>query len=467
VLSGGKVQPEVEPVTSTEQLPQFPPGFRWGVATASYQVEGAVTEDGRGPSIWDTFSHTPGATHNGDTGDTACDHYRRYDDDVALMQHLGVDAYRFSIAWPRIQPTGTGPALAPGLDFYERLVDSLLAADIAPVATLYHWDLPQALEDRGGWMNRDTAARLADYAGLVAERLGDRVDQWITLNEPFVVTALGYGLGVHAPGHQLLGKAFPVAHHQLLAHGLATGALRAAGISGRIGITNAMAPVHPATGSEEDAVAAATMDTLQNWTYGDPLLLGRYPANVPDVYGEGALSVVHEGDLALIAAPVDFLGVNYYSPRPVRADPDGPLGASEAEVPGAPVTAMGWPVVPAAFTELLLTLAERYTDALPPIYITENGAAFDDQPDAEGRVHDSDRIGYIDSHLRALHSAMAAGIDVRGYFCWSLLDNFEWAEGYAKRFGLVRVDFETLDRTPKASYDWYRSFIARHRDGAR
>jgi beta-glucosidase len=452
-------------VTGPQQFPQFPPDFVWGVATASYQIEGAVAEDGRGPSIWDTFSHTPGKTHNGDNGDVADDHYHRYAEDFELMAGLGVNAYRFSIAWPRIQPTGDGPANPAGLDFYDRLVDAMLAKGITPAATLYHWDLPQALEDRGGWMQREIPERLADYTAIVAERLGDRVGQWITLNEPFVVTAFGYALGTHAPGHRLLAGAFPVAHHQLLGHGLAIEALRAAGVSGKLGITNAMAPVHPATDDPADALAANILDLLHNRTYSDPLFAGRYPDDVPVIYRGADLSVVKDGDLAKISTPLDFFGLNFYNPHRVKASGAEHFGHEIVGYPGAATTAMGWPVVPAAFTELLTGLKERYGEKLPPIYITENGAAYDDKPDADGRVQDDDRIAYLDGHLRALHDAMAAGVDVRGYYCWSFLDNFEWAEGYEKRFGLVRVDYDTLERTPKASYDWYRSVIARTRDG--
>jgi beta-glucosidase len=434
------------------------------VSTASYQIEGAATEGGRGPSVWDTFSHTPGKTHNGDTGDVADDHYHRYAEDIELMAGLGVDAYRFSIAWPRIQPTGEGPANPAGLDFYDRLVDAMLAKGIAPAATLYHWDLPQALEDKGGWMQREIPERFAEYASIVGQRLGDRVGLWITLNEPFVVTALGYALGVHAPGHRLLAGAFPVAHHQLLGHGLAVEALRAAGVTGKLGITNTMAPVYPATDDPADAVAANILDLLHNRTYSEPLFTGRYPDDVPTVYRGADLSVVKDGDLEKISAPLDFFGLNFYNPHRVKAAGAEHFGHEIVGYPGAATTAMGWPVVPAALTELLTGMAERYGEKLPPIYITENGAAYEDKPDADGRVQDDDRIAFLDAHLRALHDAMAAGVDVRGYFCWSFLDNFEWAYGFDKRFGLVRVDYDTLERVPKASYDWYRSIIARTRN---
>jgi beta-glucosidase len=381
------------------------------------------------------------------------------------MAGLGVNAYRFSIAWPRIQPTGEGPVNPAGLAFYDRLVDAMLAKGITPAATLYHWDLPQALEDKGGWTQRDIPHYFAEYTAAVADKLGDRVGLWCTLNEPFIVTAFGYVLGVHAPGRQLFTDAFAVAHHQLLGHGLAVEALRAANVTGKIGVVNALAPVHPDSDDPADHVAAGILDTVMNRTYTDPLLLGRYPEETPAVYAGADLSVVKDGDLSTISTPIDFFGVNFYNPHRVRAAaPEqfgtGPLNFETVEYPGVPTTAMGWPVVPEAFTELLTGLHERYGEKLPPIYITENGAAYDDEPGPDGRVRDDDRIAYLDRHLRAVHAAMAAGADVRGYFCWSFLDNFEWAEGYQKRFGLVRVDYETLERTPKASYDWYRSVIA-------
>jgi beta-glucosidase len=432
--------------------------FLWGVATAAYQIEGAVAEDGRGPSIWDTFSHTPGRVKNGDTGDVACDHYHRYAEDVALMAGLGVGAYRFSIAWPRVQPAGRGEANPAGLAFYDRLVDTLLAAGIAPAPTLFHWDLPQALEDTGGWQDRDTAYRFADYAGLVAERLGDRVGMWMTHNEPWVHSLLGHAFGTHAPGHELGAAVFPVIHHLLLSHGLASAAVRHAVPDARVGIVHNLTPVTPVTSDGADRAAAHRFDLVHNLTFTDPVLLGRYPSDVDQVFGD--LSAVRDGDLAVIGAAMDFLGVNYYAPARVRSGCEGPFGFEAADHVGVEHTGFGWPVVPAALTTLLVGLQERYADALPPIYITENGAAYPDVPGPDGRVADSGRIRYLDSHLRALRAAQSAGVDVRGYFCWSLLDNFEWAEGYSQRFGLVRVDFDTLRRVPKASYDWYRSVIS-------
>jgi beta-glucosidase len=439
-----------------EPLPDFPTGFTWGVSTSAYQIEGATSADGRQPSIWDTFTHTPGTVVDASTGDLACDHYHRYPQDVALLAGLGVGAYRFSIAWPRVQPDGTGQANPAGLAFYDRLVDSLLDRGIDPVATLFHWDLPQALEDKGGWLARDTAGRFADYAALVAARLGDRVTFWITLNEPFVHMSHGYGLGVHAPGRQQLFDAFPAAHHQLLGHGLAVTALRGLTTS-PIGITNNYSPVRVQGQTESDRAAGAAYHALHNRLFTDPILGRGYP----EVPGADP-AVVHPGDLDVIAAPIDALGVNYYNPTGVRAptDPASPLPFELVPLDGYPTTSFGWPVAPDGLHELLTTLRQEYGDTLPPIHLTEGGCSYDDVLDADGRCHDPERIAYLDGHLRAVHQAMAEGVDVRGYFVWSLLDNFEWAEGYTKRFGLVHVDFDTQVRTPKTSYAWYRDLIA-------
>ena len=435
---------------------RFPPGFTFGTATAAYQIEGAAAEDGRGPSVWDTFSHTSGTVRDGDTGDVACDSYHRPDEDVALLRGLGVSAYRFSISWSRVLPTGAGRVNQAGLDYYRGLVDRLRDAGIEPAPTLFHWDTPQALQDTGGWMSRDTAARFADYATVVGEALGDRVGRWITLNEPVVVLVNGHVEGTHAPGLRLALGAFPVAHHQLLGHGLAVAALRAASPGVPVGITNNYGPVLPATDAPADVEAAAFRDAVHNLLFTDPVLLGRYPAALAHL-AEGT-----EGDLAAISVPIDFLGVNYYFPEMVRADPADPLGSSGVEWPDAPRTDFGWPVVPAGFTTTLTGLRERYGNALPPIHITENGAAYPDAVAADGSVPDPDRVAYLDGHLRAVRAAMDAGVDVRGYYLWSLLDNFEWAEGYSKRFGLVHVDFDTLARTPKQSYGWYRDLIRAH-----
>jgi beta-glucosidase len=441
-------------------MPRFPDGFAWGAATSAYQIEGAVTEDGRGESIWDVFCRKPGAIRDGQSGEVADDHYHRWPQDIELMAELGLTHYRFSIAWPRVQPTGRGAANGPGLDFYDRLTDALLAAGVTPVPTLYHWDMPQPLEDEGGWLARNTAYRFADYAGLAAARLADRIPLWITLNEPFVVTAYAYGLGIHAPGKELMLDALPTAHHQLLGHGLATAALRAGGAR-QVTIANTYSPAWPASDDIADVAAAHAYDVLHNRLFTDPLLLGAYPEDPP--FAMAGRGCVQDGDLAVISAPVDALGINYYNPTRLSALP-GPLPFQMQPIPGYPVTAFGWPVVPSGLRELLLTLRERYGEALPPVYITENGCSVDDTPAADGTVDDQFRIVYLDDHIRALHDAVTAGIDVRGYFTWTLMDNFEWTEGYHQRFGLVYVDFETQARTPKASFRWYRDLIAAHRD---
>jgi len=447
-------------------FPPFPAGFTWGVATAAYQIEGAVAEDGRRDSIWDTFCRQPGAVRDGQTGDVADDHYHRWAEDVALMGGLGLDAYRFSVAWPRVQPTGSGTVNVAGLDFYDRLVDGLLAQGITPVPTLYHWDLPQPLEDAGGWLARDTAYRFAEYAELTAARLADRIPMWITLNEPFVVTAFGYALGIHAPGKTLMLDALPTAHHQLLGHGLATAALRSAGAR-QVAITNNYTPAWPATDSAADVAATAAYDALHNRMFTDPVLLGSYPDLTAFGIGPGGLDCIRAGDLALISAPIDILGVNYYTPTRLSALPDSPLPFQMEPIPGYPVTAFGWPVIPAGLTEMLTTLAKRYADRLPPVYITENGCSVADEADADGVFDDQPRVAYLDGHIRAVADAIRAGVDVRGYFVWSLMDNFEWAEGYHQRFGLVHIDFDSQLRTPKASYAWYRDTIAAARTRAR
>jgi beta-glucosidase len=440
-------------------MPRFPEGFAWGVSTAAYQIEGAVAEDGRGDSIWDTFCRRPGVIRDGQSGDVAADHYHRWRADIALMAQLGIGAYRFSIAWPRIQPTGTGSAVKAGLDFYDQLTDELLAQGIAPVPTLYHWDLPQSLQEAGGWLSRDTAYRFADYAGLAAERLADRIPLWITLNEPFIHMAFGYALGIHAPGQALMLEALPAAHHQLLGHGLAVAALRAAGAA-QVTIANNCSPVWPASRSAADLAAADAYDTLHNRLFTDPILLGDYPDLSAFGIGDDGLDCVREGDLALISAPLDALGINYYSPTRISALPDSPLPFQMEPIDGYPVTAFGWPVVPTGLTELLILLRDRYAERLPPVYITENGCSVADEPDASGVVDDQPRIRYLDGHIRALADAIIAGVDVRGYLTWSLIDNFEWAEGYQQRFGLVHVDFTTQQRTPKTSFGWYRELIA-------
>jgi beta-glucosidase len=433
---------------ATNPLPQFPPGFLWGVSTSAHQIEGAADE--RDPSVWDAFTAEPGRVKDGSTATVACDHYHRYREDVALLADLGVDAYRFSVSWPRVNSPG-------GLDFYDRLVDELLAADVIPMLTLFHWDLPVDLD----WLNRDTAERFAEYAGVVAARLGDRVKKWITLNEPAEHTLLGHALGAHAPGKRLLFDALPVAHHQLLAHGLAVRALRAAGAAD-IGIANSHGPTWPASRRTEDVEAADFYDILLNRLFADPLLLGRYPEGIGELMPGDV-----DSDLKVIAEPIDWYGINYYQPTKVGA-PEGAeiefsgltlpaeLPFSVRELEGYPVTDFGWPVVPEALTELLAGFHERYGDRLPPVVITENGCSYDG-------IDDQERITFLDGHVRALHRALEQGVDVRGYFVWSLMDNFEWAEGYARRFGLVHIDYDTLERTPKSSYAWLRDALRAQR----
>ena len=439
----------------------FPPGFLWGAATASYQIEGAVRQDGRGPSIWDTFSHTPGAVHAGDTGDVATDHYNRYAEDADLIASLGLGAYRFSLSWPRIQPDGAGPANTAGLAFYDRLTDALLDRGVTPAATLYHWDLPQALEDAGGWPERDTAYRFADYAALVHDALGDRIDLWTTLNEPWCSAYLGYAAGIHAPGRRDPAAAMAAMHHLLLGHGLAVRSMReSARASERFLVTLNLAPVHAVGDGPADEDARRRVDGLQNRVFLDPVLRGTYPEDVVrDTGGISDWSFVHPGDLDTIAAPLDLLGVNYYTPIRVTADATSPgspvypgtAGTRMSPGPG-PVTAMGWEISPTDLTTLLTRLHADYN---VPMVITENGAAFDDILEDSGTVSDVARIDYLRGHLLAVHEAIRQGVDVRGYFAWSLLDNFEWAEGYAKRFGIVHVDYQTLVRSPKASALWF------------
>ncbi|MET9958441.1 GH1 family beta-glucosidase [Streptomyces sp. NPDC006326] len=458
---------------------RFPAGFRWGAATAAYQIEGAVSADGRGPSVWDTFSRIPGNVLNGDTGAIAADHYHRVPEDVALLKRLGVSDYRFSVAWPRIQPTGRGPALQRGLDFYQRLVDALLGAGIRPVATLYHWDLPQELEELGGWPRRETAERFAEYAGIVGAALGDRVHDWTTLNEPWCTAFLGYASGVHAPGRTEPVAALRAAHHLNLAHGLGAAALRAVlPRPGAVSLTLNLHAVRPLTGSAADLDAARRIDAVGNRIFLDPVFHGRLPEDlVRDTAGLTDWSFVRDGDLAAAAAPVDWLGINYYSPTLVAAPAAEPAPSPRAPGPAEPSpwvgaepyvrllpargprTAMDWPVDAGGLYELLT----RLRDELPgvPLLVTENGAAYADYADPEGEVHDPDRIAYLHGHLAAVHRAIADGADVRGYFVWSLLDNFEWAHGYSKRFGLVHVDFATQRRTVKDSGRWYAGVIAR------
>ncbi|HEY6752753.1 MAG TPA: GH1 family beta-glucosidase [Rubrobacteraceae bacterium] len=446
----------------------FPEGFLWGTATAAYQVEGAVNEDGRGPSIWDTFSHTSGNVLHGDTGDIACDHYHRLEEDLELMMSLGVRAYRFSVAWPRIQPQGSGPANRKGLDFYRRLVEGLGERDIVPMLTLYHWDLPQALEDQGGWTSRETSERFAEYAGIVYEDLSDEVPFWITLNEPWVSAWLGHGIGVHAPGHRDTAKALAATHHLLLGHGFALDAMRALGREdNRLGVTLNLSSVRPSREREADREAAHRVDGQVNRLYLDPIFRGSYPEDMLEHYRwESDFSFVRDGDLEKISAPVDFFGVNYYMRHMVREDDTGTDNVfssvrARAVIPhDAERTAMGWPVESDGLKEILVRLHEEYTRT--PIYITENGRAAHDYVDPEGEVKDEERVAFLDAHFRAAHEAMERSVDLRGYFVWSLLDNFEWTEGYSKRFGIVYVDYATQRRIPKMSARWYSEVIRRN-----
>jgi beta-glucosidase len=410
--------------------------FLWGVSTSAFQIEGAFSAGGRGPSVWDEF--TP--VHDNDNASVACDHYHRWREDVALMTQLGVNAYRFSIAWPRIQPSGKGPVNAEGLDFYDRLVDALVDVGIAPVVTLYHWDTPLELEAEGGWLNRDIADRFADYTALVADRLADRVKLWIPINEPAMVTLQGYAIGEHAPGKTLLFDALPTAHHLNLAHGRAVEVLRSFNAQ-QVGTANNHTPAWPAT--PNDVAAAEAYSEIHNWLYADPILSGRYPDAVAD------LLPIAEGDLQTIHQPLDFYGVNYYNPTRLKNPSEGnPLPFELVEIDEYPRTAFGWPVVPSGLTEMINTLRERHPD-LPPVYVTESGCSFPDE------IEDTDRIAYLDGHLKAAQAA-----DVSGYFVWSLLDNFEWEAGYSQRFGLVHVDYETQRRTPRDSFHWYRKVIS-------
>ncbi|GEP35304.1 beta-glucosidase [Nocardioides szechwanensis] len=441
---------------SDQRFPQLPPGFRFGTSTASYQIEGAATEDGKGPSIWDTFAHTPGKIIDGSTGDVACDHYHRHDEDVALMKQLGTRGYRFSISWPRIQPTGSGAANAKGLDFYDRLIDSLLASGQQPMATLYHWDLPQALEDDGGWLNRSTIDRFADYAAILGERFADRVEHWIPINEPNVVSMMGYSIGFHAPGKVLMFDGLPVAHHLNVAHGRAAIALRAAGAAS-VGCANNHAPMWPASDDAADVGATKLFDAMWNGMFLEPMLLGRYPVDLQPLLED----VIKDGDLATIRQPLDFYGVNYYNPMRIGAAPeDAEMPFEFRELLGYPTTDFGWPIVPDALREWLIMFRARFRAALPPIMITESGCAYNMGPDANGVVDDQQRIDYLDAHLRAIATAIERGVDVRGYYTWSLMDNFEWSEGFTQRFGLVHIDYDTLVRTPKRSFQWYADMIA-------
>ncbi|MYR96380.1 MULTISPECIES: GH1 family beta-glucosidase [unclassified Streptomyces] len=452
----------------------LPAGFRWGVATSSYQIEGAAAEDGRTPSIWDTFCRVPGAVEGGENGDVACDHYHRMPQDVELIAGLGVDTYRFSLAWPRIQPGGRGPANDKGLDFYKRLVDELQGRGVTPWITLYHWDLPQELEDAGGWPARDTALRFAEYAALAYEALGDRVEHWTTLNEPWCSAVLGYAEGVHAPGRKDFGASLHAVHHLLLGHGLAARAMREAAGSNplELGITLNLGTATPETPSEADREACRRADGMGTRLYLDPLVHGRYPQDVvADLADRNIELPVQDGDLAAISTPLDILGVNFYRGMQFSGTTED---GSTADADGLPVvrvverdlprTAMDWEITPTELTDLLVRLENDY--GIPTV-ITENGAAFDDTVADDGSVPDADRTAYLADHIDAVVAARAQGADVRGYFAWSLMDNFEWAYGYDKRFGIVRVDYATQTRTLKDSAKWYRDTIRLTRDEQR
>jgi beta-glucosidase len=447
---------------------RFPKGFLWGAATSAFQIEGGVQQDGRGPSIWDTQCHHTDLVKDGHHGDVAADHYNRWADDVDMMADLGLQAYRFSVAWPRIQPSGSSAVNQAGLDFYSRLVDRLLQKGITPALTLYHWDLPQALEDAGGWPARDTAYRFGDYAAIVFEALHDRVPLWATLNEPWCSSLLGYADPSHAPGHTDPIEATRAIHHLNLGHGLAIRAMREIDSGPQLGVVLNLTPIH-VVGDDPDGTAAdgaRRYDVMRNRIWLEPMLRGRYPKDgLRDLDAFGGLPV-EEGDLEIIAQPLDWLGVNYYNDNFFVARPGATVqhtpGLHDAAgySPGPDFTDMGWPITPDGLRALLVDLGAAYAD-LPPIYITENGCAYDD-PVVNGACHDPRRIKYLDAHLRAVRAAINEGVDVRGYFQWSLMDNFEWSHGYNKRFGMVHVDYDTLARTPKDSAYWYRDVMARN-----
>ena len=439
-----------------QEVHAFPPGFLWGAGTAAYQIEGATDLDGRGESIWDRFCALPGKVRNGESGATACDFYHRYREDIALMRALGLTSFRLSVAWPRILPEGRGRVNQAGLDFYDRVIDELLENQIEPLVTLYHWDLPTALEDAGGWVERSTVEAFGEYVEIVARRLGDRVGLWLTQNEPWVIAWLGYGLGVHAPGRSSAAEAIAAAHHVLLSHGRATEILRRESPGSRVGVTVDLEMAYPASDDPEDVAACREFDGERNRWFLDPLFRAAYPSDVLERLAPVA-PPVQTGDLEAIAVPIDFLGVNYYQRRVVARAADG--GWRLVHQDGSLHTDMGWEVSPNALFDLMRRLRDEYAPAA--IVVTENGASFSDARGHDGRVRDPERRDYVAAHLDALGRAIAAGVPVEGYFAWSLLDNFEWAHGYARRFGLVYVDYATLERVPKSSFYWYRDHIAR------
>jgi len=439
-------------------MPSFPDDFLWGVATAAYQIEGAVDEDGRRPSIWDTFAAAPGNTHRGQTAATTCNHYHRWPEDLDLLTDLGVSAYRLSFSWARLQPTGRGKLNPAGVRFYRQLLTALRGRGIRPFVTLYHWDLPQPLQDEGGWSTRSTAQRFADYVALVVPAFADLVTDWGTINEPWCVAFLGYGIGAHAPGIRDLPSAVRAAHHVNLAHGWATAAIRNSSPDSQVGLSLLLTDVVPASDSAEDHAAAKRVDGNNNRFFLDPILRGTYPADMLAHYEPtGALDAIHDGDLQIVAAPIDYLGINHYHHVVVAADPDEPhLGARDVPPP-PPTTGFGWSIEPESLRNVLLRVSAEYTKL--PLYITESGASFPDAAPNGGTLVDPDRVSYLSRYVDAAGAAIAGGVNLRGYFVWSLLDNFEWAEGFSQRFGLVHVDFDTLTRTPKASYHWYRAAI--------
>lgn len=446
---------------SVTTIDNFPAGFRWGVATAAYQIEGGATEGGRGTSIWDTYSHTPGKTRNGDTGDVAVDHYHRWQEDLDLMVELGIRHYRLSLSWVRLQPTGTGPLNQEGVEFYRALLGGLRDRGITPLVTLYHWDLPQALEDEGGWADRQTAYRFAEYARLTIEELGSLATDWVTINEAWCVSFLGYGIGAHAPGKTDTRLAVAAAHHTNLAHGLAVDAIRAFDPTLRVGNANLVVDIVPATESIEDLAAVVRLDAMNNRIFLDPVYLGAYSDAVHELFDQFGLdSLIEDGDLDIIGQPVDFMGLNHYQRVVVQADPDAGY-LTLRETPAEPsTTSFGWSVVPDSLRSVLLRVSREFTTL--PIYVTESGASYHDYVGPDGVVNDTERVEYFAGYIGAAGHAIAEGVNLQGYFAWSLLDNFEWAEGYSKRFGIVYVDYPTQTRIPKQSAHWYRQLIADH-----
>lgn len=442
-------------MSKVPHLPKMPKGFIWGASTAAAQIEGAAAEDGRRPSIWDAFAATRGKIKDGSNPSVASDHYHRYKEDVALMKRLGLGAYRFSVSWSRVIPDGVGAVNEKGLDFYDRLIDDLIAKNVEPWLCLYHWDLPLALHEKGGWTNRDVKAWFEEYSAVVAKRFGDRVARWATFNEPGVFTTAGYAVGYHAPGVADLGAYLAAAHNVNRAHGAAVAALRSAKVKGQIGVVCNQQPARPATPSDEDKAAAALYDLFWNRTFADPMILGSYPEGLMPFFA----SLIQDGDLDGVKQPLNFLGVNHYSPTYVKSDLSAPGGLAQAAPPeGAPVTIMGWEIAPKAFAQTLILEHARYG---LPIVVTENGVADREEVGADGEVRDRARIDYLAKYIGAVASAIDAGARVDGYFVWSLIDNFEWAEGYEPRFGLVHIDYKTQKRTPKQSFYWLAEEVAK------